>query len=67
MKHFILLHSIITATIDAVRASEAGFDNFECETYADSLKAMVYKRYRSGDLTDYQRDKLNTLVDTIYD
>ena len=67
MKHFILLHSIITASIDTVRASEAGFDNFELEIYADSLKDMVYQRFRRGYLTVYQRDKLYDLIETIYD
>lgn len=67
MRHFIILHSIITATIDAVRASEAGFDDFERETYVDSLKDMVYQRSRRGYLTIYQRDKLYALIETIYD
>ena len=67
MKHFFLLHSIIVAALHMVRTSEAGFDNFERESYAFSLKAMVCKRYRSGELTDDQRDRLYALIETIYD
>ena len=65
MKHFVLLHNIVTMAHASVVNSVEGFTFAERYNIVEELLQTISFHHDMGDLTDYQAKTLEALADRI--
>lgn len=62
MKQFILLHNQVTMAQASIMHSVEGWKEDEIKFIKNELNFMIDNVWLHGDITEYQRDKLHSLV-----